>query len=759
MSIFKCKMCGGDLEVTADSKIVECEYCGTSQTVPSADNEKKTNLFNRANRLRMASEFSKAAGVYESIVAEFPEEPEAYWGLCLCKYGIEYVDDPATAKKVPTCHRTSYESIFEDNNFELALEYADTVAIRLYREEAKEIDRLQKSILEIAAKEEPFDIFICYKETAEDGQRTKDSVLAQDMYDALTAKGYKVFFARITLEDKLGLEYEPYIFSALNSAKVMLAVGTKYEYYNAVWVKNEWSRFLDLMKKDKEKMLIPCYCDIDAYDMPSEFKNLQGQDMSKIGFMQDLVRGIGKIIPLKSEAPVVQQNTTVINSANVNVQNLLKRVFIFLEDCDWGSADEYCERILDINSECGEAYLGKLMAELKVSTPGELTDFNFDFSDNDNYKKVIRFGNEELIKEIDGYLENIKSANLEKYRYNIYKSACEYMQNENNGPNILIAKQKLLEIAGYRDSEDMIEKCNEILKSIYYTEAKEKYKTAKTVTEYIEILEILACISDQPEVKDLLQECQKNVYYHAKTIFDTANSTATYDKAKRMFAIIRDYEDSEQFISKCIERIKDVSYDQAVKLYSSSEASDVKKAVQIFGMLKGWKDSETFIAGFDNRMNEIEKDKIYNRARERLQMSSIDDITAALELFKSISGWRDSDEYIKQCYQRCDSLNNDKIYNRAKGMVSSVQISVLESAVKLFRSIKDWRDSTEYIALCTRKIHDIKTLQEVDEETDYLISCYASLGVFDGKKKKEIDARLKELANQKHQLNIRIMNN
>lgn len=297
MSItFKCKMCGGDLDITEGSTICECEYCGTIQTVPSADNEKKMNLFNRANRLRFASEFDKAAGVYESIVSEFPEEAEAYWGLCLCKYGIEYVDDPATGKKIPTCHRTSFESIFNDSNFEMALEYADLAAQRVYREEAKEIDRLQKSILDIAKNESPYDIFICYKETDEDGQRTKDSVMAQDIYDALTAKEYKVFFARITLEDKLGQEYEPYIFSALTSAKVMLAIGTNYEYFNAVWVKNEWSRFLDMMKSDKSKTLIPCFADIDAYDMPQEFKNLQGQDMSKIGFMQDLIRGIGKLI-------------------------------------------------------------------------------------------------------------------------------------------------------------------------------------------------------------------------------------------------------------------------------------------------------------------------------------------------------------------------------------------------------------------------------------------------------------------------------
>ena len=301
MAIIKCKMCGGDLNVEENSQIAVCEYCGTQQTVPKQDNEKKLTLFARANRLRFACEFDKAAGVYESIVAEFPEEAEAYWGLVLCKYGIEYVDDPATGKKVPTCHRSSFDSVLEDANFELVMEYADVVTRKLYREEAKAIEELRRGIIEVSSREEPYDIFICYKETDENGQRTLDSVLAQDLYDALTEKGYRVFFSRITLEDKLGQEYEPYIFAALNSARVMLAVGTDYEYYNAPWVKNEWSRYLQLIAAGQKKSLIPCYKNIDAYDMPKEFAKLQAQDLGKVGATQDLLRGVEKLFGKNNE--------------------------------------------------------------------------------------------------------------------------------------------------------------------------------------------------------------------------------------------------------------------------------------------------------------------------------------------------------------------------------------------------------------------------------------------------------------------------
>ena len=333
MSVFKCKMCGGDLTVSDGSLVAVCDYCGSSQTVPSGNDEKKINLFNRANRLRMNSEFDKAGSIYEQIIAEFPEEAEAYWCLCLCNYGIEYVDDPATANKVPTVHRASFEKLRKDENYELALEYADMPARILYQEEAKEIDRIMGEILAISANEKPYDIFICYKETDNYGGRTPDSVIAQDIYDVLTDKGYNVFFSRITLEDKLGMQYEPYIFAALNSAKIMLAIGTDFEYYNAVWVKNEWSRFLKLAAKDKSKVLIPCFKDIDAYDLPNEFKMLQAQDMGKLGWMQDLVRGINKLIGKTDVVSAVKDE-----SPSNKIDLIVKKALSYLQANDWEKA-------------------------------------------------------------------------------------------------------------------------------------------------------------------------------------------------------------------------------------------------------------------------------------------------------------------------------------------------------------------------------------------------------------------------------------
>ncbi len=455
--IIKCKMCGGDLNIQEGTPICECEFCGTQQTIPQADDEKKANLFNRANYLRMNAEFDKAASVYESIAAEFPTEAEAYWGLCLCAYGIEYVDDPATGEKKPTCHRTLTSSIMEDINFEQACDYADSIARRIYREEAKAIDRIQKEILSIVSSEKPYDVFICYKETAEEGGRTEDSVLAQDIYDNLTAKGLKVFFSRITLEDKLGQEYEPYIYAALSSAKVMLAVGTKFEYYDAVWVKNEWMRFLSMMKTEKGKTLIPCYKELDAYDMPKEFKNLQGQDLSKIGWLQDLTRGVLKLCG-KAESAAVNPQGQAPAQNTPTIANLEQRAKLFLEDGEWEDAKEYLNRILDLDSGYAPAYIGLLQVNRKVRNEADLAKEKKLLSEDGNFQKALRFADDQQRERYEGYHQTVQER-ITAEGEAAYQEAQQLESTAESAADMMKASVRYQDAGGIRDAEERAASC------------------------------------------------------------------------------------------------------------------------------------------------------------------------------------------------------------------------------------------------------------------------------------------------------------
>ena len=372
--VIKCKMCGGDIEFIPGATYGTCEYCGSTSTIPKADDEQKLNRYNRANHYRRQCEFDKAVAAYEKILEQDDTDAEAHWGAVLSRFGIEYVEDPATGKRIPTCHRVQVASILTDDDYLAALKYApDAESRRLYEEQAAQIADIQKNILAISANEKPYDVFICYKETDEDGQRTRDSQWAQEVYYGLTEQGYKVFFSRITLENKLGQQYEPYIFAALNSAKVMVVIGSKPEYFNAVWVKNEWSRYLALMKNDRKRLLIPCYRGMDPYDLPEELSNLQSQDMSKIGFMQDLLRGIQKVLSAEKQP---EQPKVIIQQAaapaapvmDANLTALIKRGNMALVDHEWRKADEFFEKALNLDAENAEAYMGKFLVEQRAET-------------------------------------------------------------------------------------------------------------------------------------------------------------------------------------------------------------------------------------------------------------------------------------------------------------------------------------------------------------------------------------------------------
>ena len=296
--VYKCKICGGDIVLDRETGIAECEYCGTRQTLPQFTDEGTKSLYERANAYLRQNEYDKAQNLFDQMLATNPRDSETYWGLVMCKYGVTFVRDPKTGKYIPTCNRTHYDSILNDANYLKAVEYADAEKAELYKENAATVDNIQKGIVDISKKEKPFDIFISYKETDAIGSRTKDSIRAQELYDKLTAEGYKVFFSRITLEDKIGSEYEPYIYAALASSKVMLTVCSATEFIEAPWVKNEWSRFLTLRQSDSEKTLLPLYFDMDKSGLPDEFAILSAYDMNKEGFEQELIRGIKKLIPL-----------------------------------------------------------------------------------------------------------------------------------------------------------------------------------------------------------------------------------------------------------------------------------------------------------------------------------------------------------------------------------------------------------------------------------------------------------------------------
>ncbi len=567
MAIIKCKMCGGDLQIEEGSTVAVCEYCDSRQTIPSVDDEKKVTLFNQADDLRRQKYFDRAATVYERIVADFPEEAEAYWGLVLCNYGIEYVKDPATGERIPTCHRSSFDSVMTDPNTEKTLECADVVARRVYKAEAQRIEEIRKGILEVSSKEEPYDVFICYKETDDTTKnRTTDSVIAQDVYDDLTEKGYRVFFSRITLEDKLGAQYEPYIFAALNSAKIMLVFGTKIEYFNAVWVKNEWSRYLKLMAKDKDKHLIPCYRDINPYDMPEEFVAFQSQDMGKIGATQDLIRGVGKYLPKDEPKPVVQQVVQqVVQGGGPNIPALLKRGNDALEEGLWEDAYNFFDQILNMDATYAPANLGMALSELRAKDLDALVVKNTETLGRP-MRKTMSAGSQDRGLEADTvknyrishYLEadDIK-APFQGYDFSYESETAGWESLSQKAAKSL--QNKNLSMASRNADPGLRSQINQAKDSIteYFNQKIEESRKAdgesKTrISEGYKVFQENA-LKEVKKLRVQAEQTREADYQLAVKKFDEAVLFHDYEAAKDLFrdSKINAYKQSDEYIQKC----------------------------------------------------------------------------------------------------------------------------------------------------------------------------------------------------------------
>jgi len=556
-------MCGGDISADVNALIGTCDSCGVTSTLPKANDERIVNLFNRANHFRRHHEFDKALAAYESILTEDPVNAEAHWCVVLCRYGIEYVEDPKTYERVPTCHRTQFASILTDADYIAALENApDTYTHGLYEEAAKRIHEIQRDILAVSNQEEPYDVFICYKESTDGGSRTKDSTLAQDIYYQLTKEGLRVFFAKITLEEKIGRQYEPYIFNALNTAKVMLVIGTKPEYLNAVWVKNEWSRYLALMKTDRSRLLIPCYRDMDAYEMPDELTAFQAMDMGKIGFIQDLVRGVKKVTG--SEGATKTQAQTVVQTADVSgAVPLIKRAFISIEDKEFDKAQQLLDQALNIDPENAKAYVGLLLVEYGYTHEEQLNDCGEGLEERNLYQRALRFADAGYKRIIIGYDENSKRLVNEraetKRKRALLKEAsrlCEYTDSLDEAIRILEGLQD------FENAETELARCRE--------RQEEEYERAVNLA-------------------------QKEKYLDAITIFDQLKN---YKDAPEQIRILSDR------LREIKEQAQEEEYKRAVNLAQMEKYLD---AINIFNQLKNYKDAPKQMRILSERLREIKK--------------------------------------------------------------------------------------------------------------------------------------------------------
>lgn len=693
MAIINCKNCGGKIELSADKTFGTCEYCGSVMTLPRISNEQRLAAFNRGNHFRRIGEFDKALAVYERIVQEDDTDAEAHWCCALCRFGIEYIEDPTTFEWIPTCHRASFDSFLDDIDYKAALEYSDGIAQKQYMKESAKIAEIQRSILATSQNTEPYDIFICYKESDENGERTRDSILAQEIYYQLKEQGKRVFFSRITLEDMVGTQYEPYIFAALNSAKIMIVCGTKPEHFNAVWVKNEWSRFLAMMKNDRTKLLLPCYRDMDPYDLPEQLSILQSYDMGKISFMADLTHGISRILDthiqtVPSDAPVVQQT-------GGNMSALLKRGNMALEDQDWKNADKFFEEVLNQNAECAEAYLGKFLAQEKCKTIELFVDgclyANHDADyDKENY---IQEEQHHITAAIEKYaIKNYLDAKAIKAFYPFYDLSYPSSVNDRKSQYALEKDRwnnhKILSRAMMFASAE--------LKVQIETAKNRLFNTLKDLINLAKEEELKAREKAEEDYRSFLSDCDKKVnnayetalskrekdYQEWKHRSENATSVVILQDLSTHFTNLGDYKESKQLAAYCQNKIDEENKKIAEEKERQQQLKDktskrTRNFITIAGILA------IILAIIFISVSQTHKMQTYKTANELFANEQYEE---AIAYYESLENYKDS---AAKVIEANNIVANTKAYTKAEEYLSSGQTAYAAIAFGKLGNFKD----------------------------------------------------------------------
>ena len=399
-SIIRCKACGAPLEFAQGEKVCTCKYCQSVNTLAIPENGQ---LYNRANELRNLCEFDRAIQIYEQMIEQDPQDAESYFGLVLCKYGIEYVQDPSSGKRIPTCRRLQMIPMAQDEDFKKALQYADDEIRWVYQGECAKIDKILSRARILASSGEKFDVFISYKETDDFGNRTEASVIAQDLYERLTRQGYRVFFARKTLESMAGVEYEPVIYCALHSAKVMLLLGTNPDQFQAVWVKNEWSRYLARMNGDPSCRLIPLYKGMKPEELPNEVKSFQAIDMEHIGFEQDVTDAVARLVKRRGSSGGGQ---------NVTMENIRHLGYLELEKKDFNKARELFGQALLHEPEDWQSHMGRVLCAYRARNMEEILNTvpPIDYRENGDYQMMKRFAPQEQLAQVKQWEQQTKAS-------------------------------------------------------------------------------------------------------------------------------------------------------------------------------------------------------------------------------------------------------------------------------------------------------------------------------------------------------------
>ena len=164
------------------------------------------------------------------------------------------------------------------------------------------------------------DVFICYTESDSTGRRTRDSIMAQDIYNRLIQADIATFYQRISAENLVEEQFENAIITALKHSKIILMIGTVVQNFDVLL--NNYLEYFD------DKIIIPVYSEMNVNDLPERLKNLQAINYDAIGTATVLINNIYRLLGKERKTDIAQ--AMLYNKRHKKLKIIMSIAVIFI---------------------------------------------------------------------------------------------------------------------------------------------------------------------------------------------------------------------------------------------------------------------------------------------------------------------------------------------------------------------------------------------------------------------------------------------
>jgi tetratricopeptide (TPR) repeat protein len=256
-----------------------------------------------------------------------------------------------------------------------------------------------------AERPEGSQVFICFKDTG-----TQDGKLGYRIFNTFARK-YDVFFSKESLLDIGGNDYEPYIYHALTTAKVLLVLCSDRDHLESKWVHNEWWRFWRFAR-GTDRVIIPIFREgFDANQLPDELRSCQGIP-EDVGLLSTLTARLEAVFGEKTVPPAPAR--AVEETAEQKVDSYLERINTYLSAYEFEAAKDYAAEAIRLDPLRGEAYLVAMLADLRLVDLNALLRLERPFDGNRYYEKAVRYLPSETANALKKRNEILRERQTEK---------------------------------------------------------------------------------------------------------------------------------------------------------------------------------------------------------------------------------------------------------------------------------------------------------------------------------------------------------